>query len=133
MTKKFHACTDCIIWLGAKTKGGYGLKYNSHGSDLIHRQAYENVKGKIPDGLELDHLCRNRACYNPEHLEAVTRKVNLSRGLINQNVRKTHCPYWHEYTKDNTYLYKGRRNCKKCGTRTFRRIKRLLGNGLIGK
>ena len=62
---------------------------------LVHRLAYETKYGKIPEGLVIDHLCRNRACYNPDHLEVVTQKENLRRGLHNnhnnQNKGKTHC------------------------------------------
>lgn len=83
-----------------------------------HRGIYVAVLGPVPEGLELDHLCRNRACVNPGHLEPVPRVVNLARGntIVRANLAKTHCPQNHEYTPENTYLRKeGRhRDCLTC-------------------
>jgi len=74
------------------------------------------VNGPIPEGLDLDHLCRNRWCVNPEHVEPVTRRENLIRGqtTIAQNVSKTHCPAGHAYDETNTYYYRGMRQCRIC-------------------
>lgn len=76
--------TNCWTYDGYITPDGYGrLSSKSGGTTttrLVHRIAYEEMVGPIPDGMQLDHLCRNRACYNPTHLEPVTNKVNLSRG-----------------------------------------------------
>lgn len=110
----------CIVWTGAKTEG-YG-RINVEGrSSLAHRVAYLIFKGDIPDGLELDHLCRNPSCINPGHLEPVTRKVNTDRGVCAETHRKrfasqTHCKNGHEYTPENTYRApkSGKRHCKSC-------------------
>ena len=74
------------------------------------------MNGPIPEGLDLDHLCRNRWCVNPEHVEPVTRRENLIRGqtTIAQNVSKTHCPAGHAYDETNTYYYRGMRQCRIC-------------------
>jgi len=75
---KIYKTEFCWIWLGTKqlkTLKGYGLC----GNKLAHRMSYELFKGRIPDWLEIDHLCRNKCCVNPEHLEAVTHSENLKR------------------------------------------------------
>jgi len=111
----------CWNWRGHKNAYGYGdFKINEKHLQA-HRFSYELIKGKIPEGLQLDHLCRNRSCVNPDHLEAVTSKVNLLRGkgLTSQNARKTHCIHGHEFTPENTYFQKRSngvvsRLCKAC-------------------
>ncbi|MFE4420475.1 HNH endonuclease signature motif containing protein [Streptomyces sp. NPDC056817] len=86
----------------------------------VHRVAYEALVTEIPDGLQLDHLCRNRACANPWHLEPVTNRVNAKRGqagpvLASKNLGKTHCPQGHPYSGDNLRIgSRGWRYCRAC-------------------
>jgi hypothetical protein len=87
------------------------------GECYAHRVLYRLVNGPIPIGAEIDHLCRNRSCVNPDHLEAVSHRENLMRSPIAPaaiNARKTHCKYGHEFTQTNTYVSSGRRRCRLC-------------------
>ncbi len=117
----------CWLWIAHKNKAGYGrLHARNTYIDLAHRFAYEQIKGPIPEGFTLDHLCRNRACVNPAHLEPVTRKDNVLRGIGHaaQNAKKTHCLRGHPFDLFNTsYGPDGDRTCRKCGAlrkRTYR-------------
>lgn len=108
---------ECWIWKGHTTCGGYG-RFRMDGHNVFaHRFAYESIVGPIPDGLPLDHLCRNRACVNPAHLEPVTHKVNILRGESPsaRNATKTHCKRGHIFDRHNTYhIRTGGRACKQC-------------------
>lgn len=110
----------CWIWRG-RTRSGYGLfSWGPRGdvkSTGAHRYAYAAVKGEIPEGLVLDHLCRVPLCVNPDHLEPVTRGENVLRGIgPSAKARdKTHCPQGHAYNKANTrYSKDGHRACRAC-------------------
>ena len=110
---------DCWEWTSAKIKAGYGEFHYQGKPVYAHRFAYELLKGKIPKGFHIDHLCRNTICVNPEHMEPVTCKENLRRGEhVNQNTFKTHCIHGHEFTAENTYYHLRksgtRRYCKTC-------------------
>lgn len=123
--------TGCWVWQRAKNREGYGRMSvpNSHraggGVWFAHRVSYEVFVGPIPEGLVLDHLCRNRACVNPDHLEPVTHKTNLRRGETLQaaNLLKTHCPYGHEFSPENTRIIPRGRRCIACERRRARESK----------
>jgi hypothetical protein len=112
------------LWLGTKNNGGYGRFWAGGHMVLAHRWAYEHWVGSIPDGLELDHLCRRPACVRPLHLEAVTHRINNLRGDSSHR-RKTHCPAGHSYSGDNLYTYpSGWRGCRMCVNEASRRYRR---------
>lgn len=119
MEKVVVSDDGCWEWTGQTNGRGYGVIWTMRhqNKEYVHRLSYEFVHGPIPAGLEIDHLCRNRGCVNPAHLEAVTRRVNQLRGysVSGRNARKTHCPKGHEFTPENTYFPPtGGRQCVQC-------------------
>jgi len=117
--------SPCWRWVGQISQSGYALYHPKirEGSRFGHRMCYEALVGPIPEGPQLDHLCRNRFCINPHHLEPVTCRVNLLRGIgpTAKNAAKTHCPHGHEYANENLRFYKGCRLCRKCAVITTRK------------
>ena len=109
--------SGCWEWQAGLTKAGYG-EFQLNGTMVkSHRFAYKLLKGEIPEDMVIDHLCRNRRCVNPEHLEVVTMKVNTIRGIgpSSKCARLTHCPKGHPYDLLNTYIYAdGSRRCRAC-------------------
>ena len=104
----------CWIWTATTNNGGYGQFWFDSKDVGAHRWMYETLVGPIPEGLQIDHLCRVRNCINPKHLEPVTCGENVRRG-DHWCRRKTHCPQGHPYDEDNTLIYRsGSRACKEC-------------------
>lgn len=101
----------CWLWTASLDKNGYGQMTLEGRCRRAHQVSYENFIGEIPVGLEPDHLCRNRRCINPRHLEYVTHLENVRRG---SKAMKTHCTHGHEYTITNTGRNHGRRACRAC-------------------
>lgn len=109
--------SGCWIWLGGKQPSGHGKIRIEGKTYQVHRVAFELVKGSIPKGLVLDHLCKNPSCINPDHLEPVTQRINLLRGntFAAHNAAKTHCPKGHPYSGENLKSNaRGDRICIQC-------------------
>lgn len=115
--------SGCWLWMASCTAEGYGQFWLEKTNVRAHRWIYEFSVGPIPDGLQIDHLCRVRSCVNPAHLEAVDQQTNLLRGegLTAINARKTHCPAGHPYSGENLYNNpRGARICRTCGRQRSR-------------
>lgn len=107
------AMSPCIVHPNRPRKNGYVYLY---GLGYAHRVAYARVHGPIPPGLQVDHLCRTRACINPDHLEAVTGRVNTLRGctITARNAKKSICAQGHPLQASNVRHWKGERICRTC-------------------
>lgn len=119
--------TGCWLWLSdAQLRAGYGRFYFDGRRHQAHRFVYELLVGSVPEGMELDHLCRIRRCVNPAHLEPVTGRVNILRGVSPSavNAAKSHCSRGHELTGDNlvaSFLQQtGGRRCRICDNERMR-------------
>lgn len=134
-----NAPNGCWQWLGSQNGRGYAQWHIGGKTIYVHRYAYNMLVGEVPDGFIIDHLCRNRSCVNPKHMELVTQQENILRGvgISAQASLATHCPQGHPYDEENTYVYQGRRYCRACGRkrtsdyekRTKRWLRRKQLNG----
>ena len=114
--QKVNKTESCWLWTGAKARGYGHFRLNGR-SRTTHRLAWEWANGRIPEDLEIDHLCRIRHCVNPDHMELVTTRENILRGVgpTAQNARKTACKRGHPFTPKNTWVRKnGQRRCRIC-------------------
>lgn len=108
--------SGCWLWTGGLGGSGYAHFHPRGGEDVrAHRWAYEQFKGPVSTGLDLDHKCRIRFCVNPDHLEPVTRSVNLSRGEVGRR-KQPLCKRGHRLEGDNIYIdpKRGKRSCATC-------------------
>lgn len=124
--------TGCWVWARGVNSSGYGVVCYGGRQHLAHRTFYEHMVSAIPSGLQIDHLCRNRRCVNPGHMDVVTPRENTMRGSGQsaRNARKTRCKYGHEFSPANTRVYGGVRQCAECCRRRCmesyrRRISRI--------
>lgn len=121
LSKAERVDSGCLLWRGVLTPAGYGvIKVRVGNSSLrraAHRLAYEAQRGAIPEGLVLDHLCRVRNCIEVTHLEAVTQRTNVLRGIgpSAKNARKSRCQNGHSFDAPNTRFDRfGKRRCRSC-------------------
>lgn len=109
--------SGCWVWMAYCNKAGYGRVYVNGKVRNAHRAVYVVLRGPIPSGIELDHLCRVRCCVNPAHLDMVSHRENVLRGagVMARQARQTHCKFGHPLYGENLFTTReGKRRCKKC-------------------
>lgn len=123
LTKVDVASSGCWEFTGARGSSGYGNVRVDDAVVSVHRVVYEHMVAPIPEGLQIDHLCRNRCCCNPDHLEPVTSRENTRRGHgpAGENARRDECSNGHAFDEQNTYVAGGRRACRQCTAERQRR------------
>ena len=120
---------DCWVTHRKPKPSGYVIMRVGGTFTMQHRAYYEKFRGAIPEGMQIDHLCENKACCILEHLECVTQRENTmySDTPARRNAAKTHCPAGHEYTGDNLRITKaGKRQCRECGRRHKRESRQRI-------
>ena len=130
--EKVQFTFGCWIWTGNRSRQGYGRMKLNGKYVAAHRVGYMLVNGPIPEGLELDHLCRNRGCVNPYHNEPVSHRVNMLRGNVPPvgNFQKTTCPNGHPY---DMVWADGKRRCRVCRQASWRRAYHRRRALLVGQ
>lgn len=128
--EKVQKTDECWLWVAGLNADGYGMfeSVAEFGTNRAHRVAWIMANGPIPQGMQLDHLCRVRSCVNPAHLEVVTNKENIlrSNGWGGVSSRRAHCPKGHPYSGDNLRVGGGRRHCVACVRESTRnRMRRI--------
>ncbi len=121
--------SDCVFWIGSKDYGGYG-RFNVAGvNSFAHRYIYEISEGPIPEGMFIDHICRNRSCVNTLHLRVVTPRQNSLENSVSIPAirhKQVECVNGHKFDAANTYRTKnGLRQCRKCGPARKKEKRRL--------
>ena len=113
MERLVLAENGCWLYTGSCSPAGYGRIYDN-GRDHVHRVTFRHFRGSIPEGLQIDHLCRVRHCANPWHMEPVTPAENVLRGegITAKQARQTHCKRGHSL--EDAYVYRGMRHCRIC-------------------
>lgn len=116
---------SCWTWIRSRSDRGYGVHSRNHRLRYAHRTVYQLLIGPVPKGLELDHLCLNKACVNPDHLEPVTHRVNVLRAPTAKAAiyaRRTACNRGHPFDDVNTLFSQGYRRCRECHRLDWKRV-----------
>ncbi len=125
LTKKFKMTEGCWPWTAAKVHNGYGVFWTGRRLNYAHRVVYEWLVGPIPPGLEIDHLCRNRGCVRPSHLEPVTHQENDRRGVA-ARPKKLNCKQGHPFSDHGFKDSRGARQCRVCANARNRKYEAKL-------
>lgn len=130
--EKVDTSGECWLWKASLDLNGYGRFTIGRREEKAHRTAYILIKGSIPDNLVCDHLCRNSQCVNPNHIELVTQRENVLRGisLSAKRAKQIACHNGHAFTEKNTYIPIGThaRKCRECHKLRMRRERFLSAN-----